>query len=327
MAERRDDVTAGASPPGGALRVERVADGGSAGADAAEPTAIRADIRETRERLGDTLEEIGDRLNPRHLTAQVKDNIRDATIGRVEHMARSAADRVSETRHSMMDTIRDNPIPAAMVGIGLGWLLMNGRRDRSHDRPRQGDARYASAGAGPYWPEEYAGYPYGSEGASAGAGEPGRMERVRERVGEAGQDVRDRAADMAGRTQHVVGEAAHQVQDAAGEVAERAQQVASTVATQTRYQARRMEDHFYEQPLAMGAVTLALGMAAGLALPTTDREVQLMGDARDRVVDRVRDVAGETREKVGAVAERVVDDAQTVAKQAARDEGLTSSSA
>ena len=101
-----------------------------------DPAALRADIRETRERLGDTLEELGERLNPsllkHQVTQQVREHVRDATIGRVEHMARHAADRVSETRSTMIDTIRENPIPAAMAAFGLGWLFMNRSRRPSY---------------------------------------------------------------------------------------------------------------------------------------------------------------------------------------------------
>ena len=95
---------------------------------------LRAEIRETRDRMSDTLDALGDRLNPHRLKAQVKENLREATVGRVENMARNAADRVNGTRHGIMDRIRENPIPAAMVGIGLGWLMFGGRHrdDRAH---------------------------------------------------------------------------------------------------------------------------------------------------------------------------------------------------
>lgn len=284
-----------------------------------DPAVIRAEIRETRERLGETLEELGARLNPQHITRQVKHDIRDATIGRVEHMARHAADRVQETRSSMMDTIRDNPIPAAMVGIGLGWLFMNRRRIDGHPaggsayapyrRPRvdaydtgaYGEAYGGRAQAGTY-DSRYAagGYAAGAYagGAYAKPDEPGAVDRARERASE---------------TAH--------------EVAERTQHAAHAVAEQTRTQVRRVEDRFDEQPLVVGAATLALGLAAGLALPPSDREVRLMGDARDRLVDRVKDVAEETADKVQHVAARVMDDAQTTAREAARDEGLTGSRA
>ena len=107
---------------------------------AEDTAAIRADIRDTRDRMSQTLDGIGERLNPQLLKERVreeirdrkdhlKENIREATIGRVENMARSAANTVNATRSSITDTIRDNPLPAAMVAIGLGWLLFNGRRN------------------------------------------------------------------------------------------------------------------------------------------------------------------------------------------------------
>src|ERR671939_285741 len=117
MAERTDESMRGDERPLG--RAEDAAD--------AETAAIRAEIRDTRERMGDTIEEIGERLNPRHLKEQVKHDIREATIGRVENMAQSTADRVSQTRRTITDTVRENPIPAAMIGIGLGWLIWSGR--------------------------------------------------------------------------------------------------------------------------------------------------------------------------------------------------------
>lgn len=277
-----------------------------------DPAQLRAGIRETRERLGDTLEELGARLNPQHIRQQVKHDIRDATIGRVEHMARHAADRVQETRSSLAETIRENPIPAAMVGIGLGWLFMNRRRgDDGHRARGASDAyrqpridaydtgAYGGAYGGAYDPR-YAAGTGGYAGAYAAGGyqshDPGAAERVRERASETAHDV-----------------------------AERTQHAAHAVAQQTRLQARRVEDRFDEQPLVVGAATLALGLAAGLALPASDREVRLMGDARDRLVDRVKDVAEEAADKVQHVAARVMDEAQDTAREAARDEGLTGS--
>jgi len=314
MGERTNHWEGGdASAPGDAGR--RGADADAARDAAARPTEIRAEIRETRERLGDTLEEIGDRLNPGHITAQVKDNIRDATIGRVEHMARNAADRVTDARYTLMDTIRENPVPAAMVGIGLGWLFMNARRSSDTERASYPGAPYGAAGsysgAGRYFDERAYGMSYRGAGTDDESDEGGVLDRARERAGHAAHGAREGAEHVAERAS-----------EAAQQVADRAQQAASTVARGTRQQVRRVEDGFYEQPLAVGAVAVALGLAAGLSLPATDREVQLMGDARDRVVDRVRDAAQEAREKVQTVAERVVDEAQSTAKEAAREQGL-----
>jgi hypothetical protein len=43
----------------------------------------------------------------------------------------------------------------------------------------------------------------------------------------------------------------------------------------------------------------------------------------DRLVDRAKDVASDTKEKLQSVAERTIDQAKTVAADAARQEGLT----
>jgi gas vesicle protein len=329
MAQFSDDPVVGAGRTD-----DSAVDSDARRSDAPDPAAIRADIRDTRERVGDTLEQIGERLNPNHLKAQVReqvrenvthlkdqvrDNLRDATIGRVEHMAQNAADRVNEARYSIADTIRENPIPAALVGIGLGWLFMNRSQGRgARDYGRYEGARYSYGGS--LARPASGGYPYGAgESGYAGTGyagtgaqEEGVVDRARERVGEIGHTVRDTAGQVVDRAQH-----------AAETVADRAQHVASEVADRTRYQARRVEDRYYESPLAVGAATLALGLAAGLALPATEREAALMGDARDRLVDRAKEAAQGTAEKVQHVAERVVSEAKPVVTQAARDEGLT----
>ena len=89
----------------------------------AAPEEIRVEIRETRERIGDNLEQLGERLNPENIKEKVKQDVRDATIGKVESMAQSAADQIDdarqtidEARRTITDTVRENPIPAAMVG-------------------------------------------------------------------------------------------------------------------------------------------------------------------------------------------------------------------
>ena len=124
--------------------------------DNSDTTAIRAEIAETRDRMSDTLDEIGHRLNPNvvkeQVTQRVKEGIREATIGRVEHMARTAVDKVNDTRYSLTDTVRDNPVPAAMVAIGLGWLMVNRRsspdysRERSLDSYREPSTNFGNAG-------------------------------------------------------------------------------------------------------------------------------------------------------------------------------------
>ena len=260
----------------------------------ADTTIIRAEIHETRERMGETIEEIGERLNPNRLKAQVKEGIHDATIGRVQNAARNTVDKVSDAPRSIVNVMRENPIPAAMIGIGLGWLLFNRReRNGSSDRYR------------------YASQPRRARGLSdvSLSGYEGATEF-------SGQYAEPSAAYGYRGTQRSGG-VGESVKDTAGDLADRAQDVAGTVAEQTRVQAERLEDQFYENPLAIAGATLALGLAAGLAIPSTQAEVELVGSARDKLVDRMRDVARETGEKVTQVAERVMEEGQAAAGRGA----------
>jgi hypothetical protein len=267
-----------------------------------DPAELRAEIRETRERMGDNLEQLGERLNPSNIKDRVKQDIRDATIGKVENMAQNAADQlddarqsIGEARRNVVDVVRENPIPAAMVGIGLGWIAYNVRQ-----RTSQGSSPYASGRSGRSARGWYGGY----SGREYGSGYAGRG-------GYAGEDTGEESTT-------------DRVRDQASELSEKAQQTASEWADRTRYQARRVEDRFYENPLAIGAAALTLGMAAGLAIPETRKEDELMGGARDRLADRTREMVEDTKDKVENVVERAADQAQNTTRTAAREEGLTS---
>ena len=99
--------------------------GSTAEDDEPSPSAIRAEIERTRDRLGETVEALGAQLNPSHLKQRVKDSVREATIGRVQYMASNTRERISETGRGLAQTIRDNPVPAALAATGISWLLFN----------------------------------------------------------------------------------------------------------------------------------------------------------------------------------------------------------
>ena len=326
--------------PDRANHIRRVPEN-QAGHREANTAFLRAEIRETRERMSGTLDELSDRLNPTRIKTQVKENIREATVGRVENMARNAADRVNETRHGMMDTIRENPIPAAMVGIGLGWLLFGGKR--REDRTLW-ERSYATGetwdGTTGYVGDLSATTPRLAQDDVNGMGstvshDPNAIDRVKERVSGIGETMHDtadtvryQASQRAGEAKERIGEVRERASEKAHEVADRARTMAHSVSDTTRQRVHmagdRLDTTLHENPVAIGMVAMAVGMAAGLAIPESRRERELMGQYRDQLVDRVRDTVDETREKVKHVAERVVDEAKDVSREAARDEGLMS---
>jgi len=344
---RRDDDDIRSYDP--SSDVNRTADEATVDDDTST-AEIRANIEQTRADMSETIEAIQERLNPQHLTEQVKEQVkeqfedakatvREATIGKAEDMVRTAGDTVSEARYTLMEAIRQNPIPAAMIGIGLGWLLMNRRSTPSYSRGRYtGQGGYGSG----YYGTEQGYRSYGSGGSYYG-GEHERggiisqgqravsdtVGRVQDTAGSVASRAQDTAGQVASRAQETVGNVADRAQETVGGIVTQAQETAESLAYRTQYQAQRLEDRFqqalYETPLAVGAIAFALGTAVGLAAPQTERENELMGEARDTLVERAQDVAQDTVEKLQRVAGQVVEGAQSTATQAAQDQGLSSS--
>ena len=48
-----------------------------------------------------------------------------------------------------------------------------------------------------------------------------------------------------------------------------------------------MEETFDQNPMVLGAVAAAVGLAIGMTLPATEREARLMGGRRDELIDKV----------------------------------------
>jgi ElaB/YqjD/DUF883 family membrane-anchored ribosome-binding protein len=287
-------------------------------------------IEATRERMGETISRIGDRVNPDRVQRELKDNIKQ----KARDTMRGIEDGVSEKGRGIWHAIRENPLPAGMIGIGLAWLVANANRDDDMERGRTRPYRYTpdrpygdpafgypTGGRAEPYPPEYYGRPAESHAH-------GRGEQVRDRAHEMVDDVRERASDAADSIRSTADDAVHKARDTASDVADRAsdawheaQDRVEHVTEEVGYRARRVErrvEHMVEEnPLAAGMVAAALGFAAGLVIPETQKEHEVMGEARDRLVhkaqhavheakDTARDVA---RETASATAKKAVDEA------------------
>jgi gas vesicle protein len=279
--------------------------GGSNRSDEGDETEIiAADIRVTQERLGNTIEEIGERFNPTRLKEELKHDIRDATIGKVENMAQQTAEMVSDAQRSIMQTIRENPVPFVIAGVGIGWMLLNAT---SKQNRKTSSAQYDGEQRG--WDR-----PYGTGQENFyDEQEAGTMDRVRSKASDVVDSVKERTSSLADQTRETM----HRVGDRAHDMTDR-------VANETRTMSRRVQGTFQDNPLVIGAAALALGLAAGLTIPATEKEAELVGDTRDQLVDKVKHAAEDTKTKVEQVAERVMDQAETTAKDAAHEVGLVS---
>lgn len=302
MAEARDPLTpadearttpgtAGRAAPSG----RAPATTGEYAARGKNPVEIERDIDHTRAEMSETLDAIGARFQPDYIKEQAKDAIRST--------ARDAGT-------TMLDTIKDNPVPAIIAGLSIGWLVAKGgesERDRYY-RARYEDDYYRRYGR---YPEYRTGYP-----------PRGRYETYptgydRSYAGGDDQSLKDRAGDVADEARHKAQQAKTKASHAADQATGRAQEFADDA----RYYGRRAENwlerQMHESPLTMGAVALAAGALVGLAVPETRKEDEWMGRQSDRLKHQAKDAAEEKLDQAKRVAEATADEAQDKAKEVA----------
>jgi ElaB/YqjD/DUF883 family membrane-anchored ribosome-binding protein len=229
------------------------------------PEEIEREIERTRSRMSRNIDELGDRLSPSNLKEEAKSAIKGAAQG----AASNVGEKARRTSSRLVEVIRENPLPVIAVGAGVTWLLtQRSRSDISGDRM----ARYAYTG------------PERRQGEGSGSGFRGRVGGAVSGVKESVSGV---AEDVAGR---------------ASELKERAGERIGDIGQRARWQSRRLKtnlEHAAEDnPLALAVGAAVVGLALGMLLPGTEKENELMGPARDQLVDR----AGETVERAKEAA-------------------------
>lgn len=397
---------------------------------AVEIEESRARIEQTRSEMTDTIDAIKDKLSPQHLMQQAKETMREATVGKAQEMASnvvdsakqaastavegaervmsSASNSAREAGSTVMGTIQRNPLPSALIGLGLSWLWMNASRENAERRSRVRRYEYTA------YPEYGASTDYEEQrvyGTSAPDGEKsgvvdkareavgGAIDTAKEAVGGAVHTTRDAMGNvveaardtgsstieviqrnplpaallatsvgwlwMNARKQSDAGydypsrplardypnrydstysarygtevehgqhpsdrtgfqQAAQGAQERVSDLTERVKDRVGDVGSTLQHQAHRATDTYerwmQENPLAVGAMAVALGAAVGMAIPETPQEHRVMGEARDRLVDRAQEVTQEVAQKVQSVAHEAID----TAREEARTQGLTS---
>ncbi len=254
-----------------------------------ELESLRLELARTRSQMSETVYAIQGRMNPQYVREQASSQ---------------AKDTAKEAGSSLMDTIKNNPVPAALTGagvVGLGWLIASGSGDSGSGGSRRssGGSRQRGVDDGPYY--------YGSSERSYPAyyGES-------EYEGSSESSSRERAQEAAGQARERAGQVGGQLQDRAGQAGEQAQQ-----------QAQRAKGGFQqmlqENPLALGALAVGVGAAVGFAVPGTSKENEAMGETRDNLVERGKQSARETRER----AQKVLEEGRRSAEQEAQRQDLT----
>lgn len=249
--------------------------------DNRSPDELQRDIDRLRDRIRTSVDTLETRLSPSTLVDQAFGAIR-------EHGG--------ETATNFGRTVKQNPVALTLVGAGLLWLMKG-----QGPRPPVGQV------------DPYTGRYSGDESSSPGIADRARsamdslkdsVAQAKDRAESAVDSLRHSAADAKGsmeaRAQSMSDSASSgvdrmrsgmsQLSDSAGSLSRSAQRTAS----QTRDRFGRLID---EQPFLVGAIGLAIGAAVGSLVPMSRRENELMGSARDDLMRKASDMAGEKLEQ------------------------------
>ena len=278
-----------------------------------ETDEIQREIERTRVEMSETIGEIQDRLRPDHLLQQAKDGVREAAVGKAKTIMSSASDtaytaaqRARGYGNHLAWYATEHPIRIAITTGVITWLLMRNR----------------GGGAGQW---------YGASDTAWDQDEYGSFEpSMRDRVGGAASSARQTVGEYASTAKQAVGEYASSARETVGEYATSARDTvndyAQSAAASARSASRRVRsaatsatssvDGFvHENPLAAGAIAVAIGAAIGLAVRATEYEDRTMGATRDQAMAKAKNVANNLKEnvtdKVATYAENVVGESLT----------------
>ncbi len=206
------------------------------------------------------------------------------------------SEKGSDFVRDLGDAARRNPISAALIGMGVLWLFTGGRTaERVGNLVR---------GAGFDRIPDAAGNALNA--ARSGA------ESLGDRVSSATGTLRDSGAAGLDR----IARAGSDYADAAYDYAQNIPQAGGALFSTAR---DNLSELFRAQPLALGAIGLAIGAGIAAALPGTDLEAEYLGETSDNLKEQAVDFASEQATRAATIAEDVV----TAVSDEARKQGLT----
>jgi hypothetical protein len=326
------------------------------------PEQIERELEETRTNVDKTISALQEKVSPGQMI--------DETLGYLS----KGSEGPKEYFVNLGETLKENPVPTALIAMGIGWLMVSGSSgNKSADYResyygRQSDpypydeltsdqvyippeARYASESSrrsgGVRISEKIRGHgaKIGERTGSAKDGAKDSINRgaasAKDRVNSGAASVRSGAASVkdsvrsgAAEVKHRIGETMENVRESLHHRGEKtryqmrnmshgARRRAQRAGDRGHYRFRQAEGGFQrmldEQPLVLGALGIAAGLALGYMLPATRREDELLGETRDQLMYKAK----ETGQAYGEKAQRVAQSAMEGAKQEAENQNLT----
>lgn len=284
---------------------------------------IRQETEQTRAELVHTVEQL--RNSVVETSGDIRARIRPATVK--NEMMNYARSRGEQWLDDLKSAAQENPLQAVAIGGGLAYPLF--RLLRTVPVP------ILMIGAGLY----LAGPKSGKAGQVSSMADDlsekvrqqaevmgDRLSEAKERAGARGAELKDKATQQAGNVAETVKGLADQASDAGQRYAEAAKEVAQDAvqalkgaASDVKVRATKSFTETLEQnPLAIAGIGLLIGGMIASALPRTELEDGLLGEAGRSIKRRAQSAASRGFD----AAKDVADEAARSAYGQAEEEGL-----
>jgi len=212
----------------------------------------------------------------------------------------SISEKGSDFIQDLGEAVRKNPLSAALIGMGVLWLFTGSRPvETAGDFVRNaGLDRIPGA----------AGNAFDAARSSVRSG----TEAIGERVASVKGAAREGAVDALDNATRYGRDYADRASEYVTSIPGIGVDIFDTVRS-------NLSDVFRAQPLALGAIGIAIGAGIAAAQPATELETDYLGETSDNVKAKAAEFAAEQTDRVTTVAENVVD----AVTEEARKQGLT----
>lgn len=223
--------------------------------------------------------------------------------------------RQGDFANALQDAIHENPISAALVGMGVLWMFMGGSNTSLFGGGgRKSIFRTAMQGA-----EQMKGAVRDTaEHASSAVSRTANV--ATGTTSQVADAVRQGSAVVGDAISRTAGQAADAVSSAYGATTDVASRAADSISNTTRTTAtalqntgakwgstvqQNLSDLFDRQPLLLGALGLAIGAGIASSIPTTEVEKNVMGQTSDLIRDTVMEKAAQVKDRADAALKEV----------------------
>ena len=230
---------------------------------------------------------------------------------------------VRRAGNALVDSVRENPLGAALLGMGLVWLISSrtGASEIAGRALQSTGEAIGSAASSVGDAARRAGATVSDLGASAGAVIRDKADAAYDSLRDVSDDVRHAARDASDRAAGIVHDMSGKALEIERTVAQEWSGMSGRRTPSAQIGAARewMSQHLTNQPLLLAAGALAVGAAIAATLPATQVEAKAFGKAARDPVEGAADAAK------GGLAKAVdrADDVVRAATDEAKRHGLT----